>query len=333
MRRPLFQFPMVCFYRVRRILILLLFIMTLSAIFLLLVGCGSGSSQGQGGQQDHATDHQSANVMLNMHPEGNSGVSGTASFEDTSDRVIVKLDLRNLPKPETLYLAHIHPGTCAEGESHEHGGAHGEEGYGHEHGGSTHEHGGGTHEHGAAEIEYPLSQVKSDSEGRGSSTTTLHETSVDKLFSGEPKHVNVHEAGSGNPPILTCAELTKQKGGGEKQHGSHGQQAQHEQHPIEKACREEPKHLRVFNCGPMGMEGVVYDVQMQPERDRQTYEQALVHIDHVVPDELAIHVYFYSGERDYRERHQNAVATVTVAGDYSVGQYGKTAPPLDGKLE
>jgi hypothetical protein len=200
---------MVCFYRVRRIPILLLFIMTLSAIFLLLVGCGGGGSQGQGGQQDHSTDHQSANVMLNMHPEGNSGVSGTASFEDTSDGVLIKLELRNLPKPDTLYLAHIHPGTCAEGETHEHGGAHGEAEYGHEHGRSSHEHGGGTHEHGGAEIEHPLSQVKSDSEGRGSSTTTLGETSVHKLFSAEPKHVNVHEAGSGNPPILSCSDLKR----------------------------------------------------------------------------------------------------------------------------
>jgi hypothetical protein len=50
--------------------------------------------------------------------------------------------------------------------------------------------------------------VKSDSEGHGSSTTTLRETTVEELFSGEPKRVvNVHEAGSGNPPILTCAEL------------------------------------------------------------------------------------------------------------------------------
>ena len=36
----------------------------------------------------------------------------------------------------------------------------------------------------------PLSQVKSDSEGHGSSPTMLCETSVDKLFSGEPKYVN-----------------------------------------------------------------------------------------------------------------------------------------------
>jgi hypothetical protein len=139
--------------------------------------------------------------------------------------------------------------------------------------------------------------------------------------------------------IVGCGE--KQKGGGEKEHGSHGQshsqshgqQAEHEQHPIEKACREEPKHLRVFNCEPLGMVGVVYNVQMQPERDRQTYEQALAHIDRVVPDELRIQVYFYSGKGDYRDKYQNAVATVAVAGDYSVGQYGKSAPPLYGKLE
>jgi hypothetical protein len=51
--------------------------------------------------------------------------------------------------------------------------------------------------------------VKSDSEGHGSSPTMLRETSVDKLFWGEPKYVNVHEAGSGNPPILSCADLKR----------------------------------------------------------------------------------------------------------------------------
>jgi hypothetical protein len=66
------------------------------------------------------------------------------------------------------------------------------------------------HEHGTAkEIEYPLSQVKADSEGQSSSTTTLRETSVQKLFSGEPKYVNVHEAGSGHPPILSRAYLRR----------------------------------------------------------------------------------------------------------------------------
>lgn len=48
--------------------------------------------------------------------------------------------------------------------------------------------------------------MKADSEGQGSSTTTLRVTSVQKLFSGERKYViNVHEAGSVNPPILRLA--------------------------------------------------------------------------------------------------------------------------------
>ena len=150
---------------------------------------------------------KSEKVELALRPEHDSGVSGTASLEDTSDGVLVKLNLRNLPKPNTFYLAHIHPGTCAEGETHEPGCAHGAEGHGHEH---SHEPGGATHEHGAgAKIEYPLSQVRSDLEGQGSSTTTLRQTSVDKLFSGDPKYVNVHKAGGGNPPILTCANLKR----------------------------------------------------------------------------------------------------------------------------
>jgi hypothetical protein len=176
---------------------LLLCFAALAAIFL-MVGCTGGRLQAA--QESHAPQ-KSDNVKLELRSEHDSGVSGTASFEDTSGRVVVKLKLRGLPKPNTFYLAHIHPGTCAEGESHEHDGSHGEEGYGHDHGSSGHEHG--------AEIEYPLSQVKSDAEGRGSSTTTLGETSVDKLFSGEPKYVNVHEAGSGNPPILACADLKR----------------------------------------------------------------------------------------------------------------------------
>ena len=186
---------------------MLLCVLALRATFL-LVGCAGSASQNQGGK-DHTTHHQSANVKLDLHPESDSGVSGTASFADTSDGVVVRLELRNLPKPNTLYLAHIHPGTSATGETHEHGGAYGgEEGYGQKHGGASHEHGGAGHGHGAgAEIEYALSQVKSDSEGCGSSTTTLRDTTMEKLFSGDPNYVNVHEAGSGNPPVLTCAGL------------------------------------------------------------------------------------------------------------------------------
>jgi hypothetical protein len=175
-----------------------------------MVGCTDGGSQAE--QEGQASHKNSDNVELALHPEHNSGVSGTASFDDISEGVLVKLKLRGLPKPNELYLAHIHPGTCVQeaevgqahtehGAEHQHSQHHEEERAGQRHSG---------YEHGTAkEIEYPLSQVKSDSEGQGSSTTTLGETSVDKLFSAEPKYVNVHEAGSGNPPILSCADLKR----------------------------------------------------------------------------------------------------------------------------
>ena len=183
----------------RQMPILLLCVVALAAI-ILMVGCTDGGPQGgsRGEHEDHAPQKESDNVELTLRPEHDSRVSGNVTFEDIPEGVLVKLDLRNLPRPNTFYLTHIHPGTCAQGETHEHGGAHGGEGHGHEH---SHKHRG--------EIEYPLSQVKSDSEGQGSSTTTLRETSVDKLFSGDPKYLNVHEAGSGNPPILSCADLKR----------------------------------------------------------------------------------------------------------------------------
>jgi hypothetical protein len=113
--------------------------------------------------------------------------------------------VRDLAESEAFYLAHIHPGPCAEGGAAqaEHGEAH-EQGKHHEDEGAGLGHSG--HERGA-QIDRPLSRVGSDSEGRGLSTTTLGETSVDEPFSGGPKHVKVHEAGSGKPTILTCAEL------------------------------------------------------------------------------------------------------------------------------
>jgi hypothetical protein len=176
-------------------------------IIFLVVGCGGGSSQ-RGGSQGEEKDHQDSSAKLDVHPEGDSGVSGSASFKDSSDGVLIKLDLRGLPKPNTLYLAHIHPGTCAKEakEGHAHEEEHGEhpgEGEGQEEEEYVFGHG----EEG--EISYALTQVKSNSEGRGSSTTMFGQISVDKLFSGEPKHVMVHEAGSGNPPILTCADLER----------------------------------------------------------------------------------------------------------------------------
>jgi hypothetical protein len=174
----------VIFRRMRRLV--LVSTAMLSAIFL-LVGCGGGGSQA--GKEHHA--HQSHSARLVLHPEGDSGVRGTATFEDVSKGSRVKLELRGLLKPNAFYLAHIHPGTCAQGEQEEE-----EEGHG-EHGGAG----------AAEEIEWPLLPVKSGTHGDGSSTTTLKHTTTEELFSGRPKHVNVHAAGSGNPPVLACANL------------------------------------------------------------------------------------------------------------------------------
>ena len=184
----------------------MLSVIALLAIFL-VIGCGGGGSQGE--QEER---HTSRAAKLDLRPVGDSGASGTASFKDASfedapDGVVVGLDVRGLPKPDTTYLAHIHPGTCAEeAEEHAHEqGEHPEEGEGREDEEYVFGHGG---EEG--EVSYALTQVESNPEGRGSSTTMFGQISVDKLFSGGPKkHVMVHEAGSGNPPILTCADLKR----------------------------------------------------------------------------------------------------------------------------
>src|SRR5918994_515314 len=193
------------FYCMRHLLTL--FVIALVAIFL-VVGCGAGSTKEGGKSQGQQEEHPGISAaQLDLHSEGDSGVSGSASFKDSSDGVLIKLDLRGLPRPNTNYLAHIHPGTCAKEakEGHAHEEEHGEhpgEGEGQE---EEEEYVFGHGEEG--EISYALSQVKSNSEGRGSSTTMFGQLSVDKLFSGKPKHVMVHEAGRGNPPILTCADL------------------------------------------------------------------------------------------------------------------------------
>jgi hypothetical protein len=104
--------------------------------------------------------------------------------------VKVVLGVSGLPERGTLYLAHIHPGTCGEEEA---------GGQGH----SGHEHGTGK------EIEYPLSPVGPDKKGNGSSTTVVHKVTLEGLLSGDPMHVNVHAPGSGDPPPVTCANLNE----------------------------------------------------------------------------------------------------------------------------
>jgi uncharacterized protein (DUF305 family) len=133
---------------------------------------------------------------VDLEPANGSGTKGTATLSKAEgDGVRVVLAVSGLPGSGTMYLAHIHPGTCAEEE-----GGQEEEG--------TEEHGHSHHEHGASEeIEYPLSPLNADNNGDGTSTTVVHRVTLEGLLSGEPMHVNVHRPGSGEPPPVTCANL------------------------------------------------------------------------------------------------------------------------------
>jgi hypothetical protein len=110
------------------------------ALFVSLYGCGqAGSQNGHATKKDAASPKNTAEVDLK--PANGTGTKGTATFTKAkgSSGVKVVLKVRELPGSGTMYLAHIHPGTCAE-----------EEGGGGEHGHSHHQ------EHGASEeIEYP----------------------------------------------------------------------------------------------------------------------------------------------------------------------------------
>jgi hypothetical protein len=180
------------------------------AIFVTLYGCGQMGAQNghpdKKDKKDAAAPAMNKQAMVeekvgdsaevNLQPANGSGTRGTATFSKVKaggGGVKVSLKVTGLPRSGTMYLAHIHPGTCAE-----------EEGGGAEHGHYSH------HEHGATEeIEYPLTPVEPNAQGDGTSTTVVHNVTLEGLLSGEPKHVNVHKPGSGEPPPVTCADLSE----------------------------------------------------------------------------------------------------------------------------
>jgi predicted small lipoprotein YifL len=174
------------------------------AIFVTLYGCGQmGNQNGHPDKKDAAAPAKNKQAMVeekaynsaevDLQPANGSGTRGTATFskaEGGGVKVLVKLT--GFPRSATMYLAHIHPGTCAE-----------EEGGGAEHGHSHHEHGA------TEEIEYPLTPLEPNAQGDGTSTTVVHGVTLEGLLSGEPKHVNVHKPGPGEPPPVTCADLSE----------------------------------------------------------------------------------------------------------------------------
>jgi hypothetical protein len=101
----------------------------------------------------------------------------------------------DLPAPDVTYLTYIHSGTCADEQGEE------------EEPGSDHEHEHTGYEGTSEEIEYPLPPITADPQGQGSTTSVLTGFTVQRLFSGEPKYINVHAEGSGNPLALACGQL------------------------------------------------------------------------------------------------------------------------------
>src|ERR671921_2544734 len=112
-----------------------------------------------------------------------SGVSGTATFEDVEGGVEVTLEMQNLPEAGIKHINHIHAGgTCADDRA-----------------GRT------------APVTIPLETITAQDDGTGSATTTIEDISVAQLF-GEDKerfillHAETIE-GEGVPPGIACADL------------------------------------------------------------------------------------------------------------------------------
>ena len=167
---------------------------------------GGGSSGGAfvmgGGSTTASTSGMTGNIgttaakttirTVQLTQSRNSGISGKATFTNTKGGVRVVLSMKNLSmnveKPGTRHLAHIHqPGTCANDRA-----------------------GNG------AQIEYPLKPLYTNKNGNGKSTTVIKGTTVQKLFSGAPKYVNVHAMKKGSekgiPHGVSCGNLSS--GGG-----------------------------------------------------------------------------------------------------------------------
>jgi hypothetical protein len=128
-----------------------------------------------------AQEDQTMEVSLTQSRD--SGVSGTATFEDVEGGVEVTLEMQNLPEAGIKHINHIHAGgTCADDRA-----------------GRT------------APVTIPLQTITAQDDGTGSATTTIEDVSAGQLF-GEDKerfillHAETIE-GEGVPPGIACADL------------------------------------------------------------------------------------------------------------------------------
>jgi Cu/Zn superoxide dismutase len=179
----------------------------LALMMFVLSGCGVAS---RASQEEVAKGRSTSSIRLDLLPTNNSGVSGSATFTKAATGTRVELELRFLPEPDEIYLAHIHSGSC-EDEKHsdtpksETADHHSHE-YSHEgHAGANDQE--ENHEASTDGIVYPLTPVESNAADEASSTTVLEGVALDELNAHEPRYLNVHATGSGDPLQLACADL------------------------------------------------------------------------------------------------------------------------------
>jgi Cu/Zn superoxide dismutase len=128
-----------------------------------------------------AQEDQTMEVSLTQSRD--SGVSGTATFEDVEGGVEVTLQMQNLPEAGIKHINHIHAGgTCADDRA-----------------GRT------------APVTIPLETITAQDDGTGSATTTIEDVSEAQLFSEDKErfillHAETKE-GEGVPPGIACADL------------------------------------------------------------------------------------------------------------------------------
>jgi hypothetical protein len=177
----------------------------LALMMFVLSGCGVAS---RAFQEKIAKGRSTSSIRLELSSTNNSGVSGSAPF--TKAATGTRIELRDLPEPDEIYLSHVHPGSCEDKDHHDPLEGETTDHRGHEHG---HEEHADVHvqeendEATADEIVYPLTPVESNAAGEGSSTTMLEGIPLDDLLSHGPRYLNVHATGSGAPPQLACANL------------------------------------------------------------------------------------------------------------------------------
>jgi hypothetical protein len=166
---------------------------------------------------------------IELKPVGDSGTSGTVIFKNIGTLgVQTELRVSGLPKPGSAYYAQIHEGECTDLGT---GGHENKEGHEHSALGPSlalvrldgliakaaeYAHGG--HDEDLPEDELPgnIDQpitIQGSADGTASVVSLLEGVALDRIFSGEPKYLDLHAADSEDAPPLACADLRKSSHG------------------------------------------------------------------------------------------------------------------------